>query len=73
MRVLVADKFEQSGLDGLKSIGCTVIYDPDVKDDSLTESILKNVPDILVVRSTKVTEKHGTHFLHMRKQNTSSC
>lgn len=56
MRVLVADKFEQSGLDGLKSIGCTVIYDPDVKDDSLTESILKNVPDILVVRSTKVTE-----------------
>jgi len=56
MRVLVADKFEQSGLDGLKSIGCTVIYDPDVKDDSLTESISKNSPDILVVRSTKVTE-----------------
>ncbi|MCK6600807.1 MAG: 3-phosphoglycerate dehydrogenase family protein [Bacteroidetes bacterium] len=55
MKVLVADKFEQSGLDGLKLAGCTVIYDPDVKDDSLTRSILTNTPDVLVVRSTKVT------------------
>jgi len=55
MKVLVADKFEQSGLDGLKLAGCTLVYDPDVKDDTLTHSILANTPDVLVVRSTKVT------------------
>ncbi|NUQ80027.1 MAG: hydroxyacid dehydrogenase [Bacteroidetes bacterium] len=55
MIVLVADKFEKSGLEGLKSIGCTVISDPDAKDDSLLASLNQNKPDVLVVRSTKVT------------------
>jgi hypothetical protein len=31
MKVLVADKFEQSGLDGLQALGCTVLYDPPSK------------------------------------------
>ncbi len=57
MRILVADKFEKSGLDGLKSIGCDVVYQPDLKDDAaLVEAIRKNNPGVLVVRSTKVTE-----------------
>ncbi len=30
MKVLVADAFEKSGLDGLAAIGCDVSYQPDV-------------------------------------------
>ncbi len=56
MRVLVADKFEQSGIDGLQSIGCDVSYHPDAKDQSLVEAISTESPDVLVVRGTKVTE-----------------
>jgi len=56
MRVLVADKFEESGRDGLEALGCTVVYQPDLKDDALVEAVRKESPDILVVRGTKVTE-----------------
>ena len=56
MRVLVADKFEQSGRDGLTAIGCDVSYQPDLKDDALTEAIRQQAPEVLVVRGTKVTE-----------------
>ena len=31
MHVLIADKFEQSGLDGLKAAGCEVTYQPGLK------------------------------------------
>src|SRR4029079_1157417 len=56
MRVLIADKFEQSGREGLEAIGCDVSYQPDLKDDSLVEAIARAAPDVLVVRGTKVTE-----------------
>lgn len=56
MRVLVADKFEQSGRDGLTNLGCEVAYQPDLKDEALVEAIGKEAPDVLVVRGTKVTE-----------------
>src|SRR3569832_2039050 len=56
MRVLIADKFEQSGRDGLQSLGCEVSYQPDLKDDAFVEAIRKEAPDVLVVRGTKVTE-----------------
>jgi D-3-phosphoglycerate dehydrogenase len=56
MRVLIADKFEQSGRDGLQAIGCEVSFQPDLKDDALVAAIAKEKPDVLVVRSTKVTE-----------------
>jgi D-3-phosphoglycerate dehydrogenase len=56
MRVLIADKFEQSGRDGLQALGCDVSFQPDLKDDSLTEAISERQPDVLVVRGTKVTE-----------------
>jgi D-3-phosphoglycerate dehydrogenase / 2-oxoglutarate reductase len=55
MKVLVADKFEKSGLDGLQGAGCEVLFEPDLADDSLTEAIRASQADILVVRSTKVT------------------
>ena len=56
MRVLIADKFEQSGRDGLQALGCEISYQPDAKDDTLVEAIKKTAPDVLVVRGTKVTE-----------------
>jgi D-3-phosphoglycerate dehydrogenase len=55
MKVLVADKFEKSGLDGLKTAGCDVVYHPDLKDDALTAAIRESSADVLVVRSTTVT------------------
>ncbi len=54
MRVFIADKFEQSGLDGLKAAGCEVSYQAGVKD--LVQAVEQFRPDVLVVRSTKVTE-----------------
>jgi D-3-phosphoglycerate dehydrogenase len=56
MKVLIADKFEESGIEALKDIGCDVVYNPDLKDDSLVEAIRDSKADVLVVRSTKVTE-----------------
>jgi D-3-phosphoglycerate dehydrogenase len=56
MRVLIADKFEQSGRDGLEAAGCEFSYQPDVKDEALVEAVGSYAPDVLVVRSTKVTE-----------------
>src|SRR3712207_4906861 len=56
MRVLIADKFEQSGRDGLEAAGCDYSYQPEVKDGALVEAIRQTKPDVLVVRSTKVTE-----------------
>jgi len=55
VKVLVADKFEKSGIDGLKAAGCEVIYQPDLKDDALTAAIRDAGADVLVVRSTEVT------------------
>src|SRR5690349_3991383 len=57
MRVLIADKFEQSGRNGLQSLGCDISYQPDLKDDALIAAIRKEAPDVLVVRGTKVTEQ----------------
>jgi D-3-phosphoglycerate dehydrogenase len=55
MKVLVADKFESSGLDGLRAAGCDVVYEPELKDDALTDAVRATAADVLVVRSTKVT------------------
>lgn len=55
MRVLVADKFEKSGLDGLKAAGCEVVFQPDLKDEALRQAIVETRADVLVVRGTAVT------------------
>jgi D-3-phosphoglycerate dehydrogenase len=54
MKVLVADKFENVGIDGLKELGCTVVSEPDVKADALPDLIKRVDPHILIVRSKKV-------------------
>jgi D-3-phosphoglycerate dehydrogenase len=54
MKVLVADKFEKSGIDGLRQGGHHVDYRPDAKDASLVEALRETGAEVLVVRSTKV-------------------
>src|SRR5689334_6538681 len=56
MRVLIADSFEQSGIDGLTQCGCEVISRPGLKDEALSAALADTQADVLVVRSTKVTE-----------------
>jgi len=55
MKVLVADQFEQSGIDGLHAAGCDVLFEPGLKDDALAKALAESRADVLVVRSTKVT------------------
>ena len=54
MKVVIADKFEQSGIDGLRHAGCDVLYEPDLKDAALAEAVRATGADVLVVRGTKV-------------------
>jgi D-3-phosphoglycerate dehydrogenase len=55
MKVLVADPFEPSGLEGLAAAGCDVHFDPGLRDDALVSAIRETQAEVLVVRSTKVT------------------
>ena len=54
MRVLIADKFETSGIDGLKALGCEVLFEPELKDQALADAVAGSSADVLIVRSTKV-------------------
>lgn len=56
MKVLIADQFEQSGIDAIAAIGCEVMYEPALADQQLATALAHTRPDVLVVRSTKVTE-----------------
>jgi D-3-phosphoglycerate dehydrogenase len=53
VKVLIADKFEQVGIDGLKALGCEVINQP-AAGANLGGALAESDPEILVVRSTKV-------------------
>jgi D-3-phosphoglycerate dehydrogenase / 2-oxoglutarate reductase len=55
MKVLIADKFEQSGLQALKAAGCEVLFQPDASGDALVAAIRESQAPVLVVRSTPVT------------------
>lgn len=55
MKVLVADKFEDTGRRGLAEAGCEVLYEPDASGDALVELVRSSRAEVLVVRSTKVT------------------
>jgi D-3-phosphoglycerate dehydrogenase len=54
MKVLIADKFQASGVAALQDMGCTVVNEPDAQDDALVAAIESHDPDVLIVRSTKV-------------------
>ncbi|HLK16596.1 MAG TPA: phosphoglycerate dehydrogenase [Fimbriimonadaceae bacterium] len=56
MKVLVADKFEKSGLDGLTRLGVELDYQPDLSGDTLQAALASGGVDVLIVRGTKVSE-----------------
>jgi D-3-phosphoglycerate dehydrogenase len=55
VKVLIADRFEQSGIDGLGAAGCDVLYQPDLKDGALVDAIRDSGAEVLVVRGTSVS------------------
>ncbi|MCX6550047.1 MAG: 3-phosphoglycerate dehydrogenase family protein [Acidobacteria bacterium] len=56
MKVLIADRFEQSGIDALRALGLDVLFQPELKEAALAEALGTTKTDVLVVRSTKVTD-----------------
>lgn len=54
MNILIADKFEKSGIEGLQALGAKVISLPEVGEAGLPQAMAEHNPDVLVVRSTKV-------------------
>ncbi|MEN0064845.1 MAG: 3-phosphoglycerate dehydrogenase family protein [Myxococcota bacterium] len=58
MRVLIADKLPDQTRTRLASHGFEVVAEPTLKGESLAERLSELDPDILVVRSTKVTATH---------------
>jgi D-3-phosphoglycerate dehydrogenase len=56
LKVLIADTFEQAGIDGIAAAGCEVVYRPELADETLAAALTMTGADVLVVRSTKVTE-----------------
>jgi D-3-phosphoglycerate dehydrogenase len=55
MKILIADKFPDGKIEDIKNIGYEVVYEQGLQEDSLLEEIKKQLPDVLVVRSTVVT------------------
>ena len=54
MKILVADAFEKSGLDGLAALGCEVLYEPKLEGAALGARLAETGAEVLVVRGTKV-------------------
>jgi D-3-phosphoglycerate dehydrogenase len=55
MKLIVADKFPEGKIKELSDLGCEVLYDPSLKQDSLQHALAETMPEALVVRSTKVS------------------
>jgi len=55
MKVLIADLFSGAAIEEMKSAGVEVVYNHQLAGDSLKEALASEVPQVLVVRSTKVT------------------
>ncbi len=56
MKILIADKFESFGVNGLQTLGCTVAHNPDLGPDTMPAAVAEHDPHILIVRGTKVPE-----------------
>jgi len=63
MKILVADKVSDELIARLTALGAEVIYSPDLNADSLPDAIGNAL--VLIVRSTRVTEKTITAGTHL--------
>lgn len=52
--MLIADKFEDAGVEGLRALGCRVHVDAGLKPESISAALSATDSSVLVVRSTKV-------------------
>jgi D-3-phosphoglycerate dehydrogenase len=57
MKVLIADKFESTGVEQLRAAGCEVVQNPDLSGEALVAAVGKTECEVLVVRSTRVTSE----------------
>ena len=55
MKILVADKISQAGIDRLQGLGCDVVCAPDLAGEALVRALAESECRILLVRGTKVT------------------
>lgn len=55
MTVLLADALSESVVNRLETAGCSVINEPGLKGELLTDALATHNPQVLVVRSTRVT------------------
>lgn len=56
MRILIADKFSAVGQEALRGLGHELIFDPGLGAGDLPDALGKQRPEVLVVRSTKVSD-----------------
>jgi len=54
VKVLIADKFEKTGIEGIIALGCEVVNQPGIGTEKLGDALASTKPVVLVVRSTKV-------------------
>jgi D-3-phosphoglycerate dehydrogenase len=54
VQVLIADTFEQSGVDALEAAGCRVVHEPRLNGAALIERIRTSAARVLIVRGTVV-------------------
>ncbi|HET7602114.1 MAG TPA: NAD(P)-dependent oxidoreductase [Gemmatimonadales bacterium] len=55
MKLLIADKFERVGVDGLKELGCSIVQQPDLTAEQIPAAMAEIDPAVLIVRGTKVS------------------
>lgn len=55
MKILIADKFSDSEIGSLRAAGHAVVYDAGLKDAALTTALAAHKPEVLIVRSTRVS------------------
>ncbi len=66
MRILVVDKFEAWGIDQLKALATEVRNEPGLKGEPLKQLVASYDPQLIVVRSTKITADIINAGTHMR-------
>lgn len=54
LKVLVAEKFEAVGVDGLRNLGCDVRVDTALTSETLAAAVAEFDPNVLIVRGMKV-------------------
>lgn len=57
MKVLVADQFSKEGMKDLENNSIEVHFDSSLNGEALAKAMAELQPNVLVVRSTKVTKE----------------